>query len=324
MKLWVAPVFFLFATASLAKDLTKFEFDPPAQSAQAKGASIGCSFGKLTIPKGLRVYAAGGYGGRELPFQIDQSGHEATQFDIAVNSPGQPVALLLGASEPTIWNISWTKGTRIVAVLVSGYHRQAVAGLGRRVPLLNSTHDNEGPCEYFYIGDEGNAALDPLSRSLFKKPVDRVFPGDEIGRIVVGDPLAAGATLITSASRPPKSFLDRNAPLAGQPGIDNAVAKGMLRPATSADADAWVAAFAAKTPAPGIPPVAGQGIPPPAKLQIYKAYVVLKKFTYPNGLYGGQSVTFFLPRGVPQPAGDPGHSAVYDFNTLLCKGAQCR
>ena len=124
MKIWLAPVLFLFATASLAQDLTKFEFDPPAQSAQSKGTSAGCGFGNLTIPEGLRVYAAGGSGGRELQFQIDQSGHEATQFDIAVNSPRQPVALLLGAYEPTIWNISWTEGTRIVAVLVSGYHRK--------------------------------------------------------------------------------------------------------------------------------------------------------------------------------------------------------
>ena len=256
MKLWVTPVLFLLATASLAKDLTKFEFDPPAQSAQAKVtvrkpkvaarqskvtarqpkvAASGCSFGNLKIPEGLRVYAAVGYGGRELQFQIDQSGQQATQFDVAVNSPGRPVALLLGAYEPTIWNISWTKGTRIVAVLVSGYHRQAVAGLGRRVPLLNSSYEDEGPCEHVYEGDNRNAALNPLSRSLFKKPVDLVFPGDKIGRIVVGDPLAVDTRLITSTWRTPKSFRDRNAPLAGQLGIDNAVAKGLLRPAAPAE-----------------------------------------------------------------------------------------
>lgn len=48
--------------------------------------------------------------GRELSFQIDQSGHQATQFDITVNSPEQPVALILGAYEPTVWNIGWKSG----------------------------------------------------------------------------------------------------------------------------------------------------------------------------------------------------------------------
>ena len=47
-----------------------------------------------------------------------------------------------------------------------------------------------------------------------------------------------------------------------------------------------------------------------------EAYVVLRQFTYPAGLYGADSATFFIPEGVPQPKGDPGHSNIYDFDKL--------
>ncbi|MCV4289686.1 hypothetical protein OH708_17345 [Pseudomonas capsici] len=94
-----------------------------------------CAFKDFKAPDAMVVYAAGAYPGRELPFQIDQSGHQATQFDIAVNSPEQPVALILGAYEPTVWNIGWSQVTKIVAVNVSGYPRQGVAVLDAKVPV---------------------------------------------------------------------------------------------------------------------------------------------------------------------------------------------
>ncbi len=64
-------------------------------------------------------------------------------------------------------------------------------------------------------------------------------------------------------------------------------------------------------------------MPKPPKPPIYNAYVVLKPFTYPAGLYGGNSATFLIPKGVLKPAGNPGHSAVFDFNTLNCQGPLC-
>ena len=323
MKTALASILCWLAAAASAQDLKKFEFEPPARQARDGRPAGRCAFDNLKVPAGMRVYAAGGYSGRALQFQIDQSGHEATQFDIAVNSPGQPVALLLGAYEPTIWNIGWTRGTRIVAVYVSGYHRQAVAGLEKNVPVLNSSHDNKGPCGYFYVGNGRNTELNPQARRLFNQPVDMVFPGDRTGKIVVGDPLGGGADLVTSGATSPESFRDRNAPLAGQAGIDDAVAKGVLRLATTADGDAWVAAVKAATGPADVPPVAGRGIPGPARPRMHKAYVVLGAFTYPSGLYGAHSVQFFIPRGVPRPSGNPGHSSVYDFNSLACHGPLC-
>ncbi|MFL1485640.1 hypothetical protein [Marinobacter sp. LN3S78] len=326
MKSWIATsLLLLFAADDSPREQATFEFEPPVQEQAPAERPPPCAFHNLELPESMAVYAAGGYTGRELPFQIDQSGHQATRFDVAVNSPGQPVALMLGAYEPTVWNLGWSQGTEIVAVVVSGYHRQAIAGLEPDVPVLNSSYDNQGSCGYFYVGKDRNAALNPLSRKLFNQPVDLVFPGDrDTGRILVGEPLDAGAELITSTAQTPESFRDPDAPLAGQAGIDQALTRGVLREATPADADAWVDALIASRPEPDIPPVAGEGIPRPPTPRMHRAYVVLEAFTYPSGLYGANSATFFVPEGVPRPEGNPGHSAVHDFNTLTCDGALCR
>jgi hypothetical protein len=280
MKQWTAVLFLLLSSAALAQDLKT-----PAA----------CAFTNFTVPSDVRIYAAGGYSGRRLDYQIDESGHWATRFDITVNSPSQRVALLLGAFEPTVWNIGWSKGTQIVAVMISGYYHQAVVGLEDSVPVLKSSYDDQGPCGYFYVSDTQSASVNPIARKLLQQPVDQVFPGYSDGKILVGDSLSAGQELLTSGDR---------APLSGQAAIDSAVGKGLLRPATAADADAWVLIGKAGTPRPGL----------------NKAYVVLAPFTYPSG---AESMSFFLLRGGPRPSGSPGQAAVYDFTSLTCSGPQC-
>lgn len=276
-----------------------------------------CEFPGLTLPENARVFVAGGYGGRKLGFQIDQSGQEATGFELQVHSPDAPVVLMLGAYEPTVWNIRWTPNTRIVAVFASGYHRQAVAGLDSTVPLIISTYDNQNPCGYFYVGSDKASNYSQRSRKLFGRDATQVFLTDKRikdGRIVVGEKSFSLHDLKTSPNTPPDSFKDRHAPLAGIPGLEDAVRKGILRPATRADANAWERAMS-------LPP---RNLRQREDTVLTQQYVVLKPFTYPAGLYGAHSATFFIPRGVPVPGGDPGHSSVNDYNKLRCTGPACQ
>lgn len=266
----------------------------------------------------FKVHAAGAYAGRKLDYQIDESGHQATRIDVAVNQAKTPVVLMLGAYEPTVWNIGWTQGTRIAAVLVSGYHRQAVAGLPADVPMLISSHDNKGPCAYFYVAQQQLPRLNPIAKQVFGRAVDMVYPATD-GKVLTGNPPVG--ELITSARVGPDSFADPQAPLAGAAGLQAAVSEGRLREARSEDMQAWVAARAAIEPA--LPPVAGQLAPNRSQGTVHNGYVVLKPMRIPAGLYGAHSATFFVPKGVPRPTGNPGHSAIYDFNTLTCTGALC-
>lgn len=281
-----------------------------------------CEFKDLKLPEDFVVLAAGAYSGREIGFQIDQSGHAGTQIDVTVNRPDMPVVLMLGAYEPTIWNVSWSEKTRIVAVLVSGYHRQALAGLEPSVPTLNSSFDNKGACGYFYVAASNLAQLNPTARRLFQRNVDLVYLAQS-GKVIVGHPLPPGEKLVSSDAARPESFYDRNAPIAGPAGLEDAVAKGLLRRATKADAEAWADALMAQTPAQSVPPIAGQGRPRPPLPSLHRAYVVLQPFAFPAGLYGGNSATFLVPKGIPRPTGNPGHSAILDFNSLKCEGALC-
>ena len=323
VKLSATLLFFMPALVFCA-ELKPFEFDLPVPKEQPVTEPAVCEFEDLQLPAGLKVYAAGAYSGRKLEFQIDQSGHVATQFDVAVNSSDNPVALLLGAYEPTIWNIGWSSGTNIVAVLVSGYHRQIASGLSSGVPIINSTRQNGAGCGYFYIGNSPNRSLNPISRRLFEKPVDLVYPGDREGRIVIGDALTEGTRLVTSADSSPESFRDESAPVAGLAGLADAVEKGLLRLATTADVDAWLVARALRMPNSDVPPIAGQRMATHDLPLSRNAYVVLEEFTYPAGLFGANSATFFIPGDVSTPKGNRGHSTLYVFKTFQCFGPLCQ
>ena len=306
-----------------ADNLKPFAFQPGKQGSKVSPSSQLCRFPGLSLPSDYALFAAGAYSGREISFQLDQSGHQGTQIDVVVNSPAKPVVLMLGAYEPTIWNIGWSSGTRILAVVASGYHRQVIAGLDKKIPTLISSYNNKGACGYFYISETEIQTLNPLARKIFGRPVDMVFLAKD-GTVVVGDPPTPEMTLITAKDSPPESYFDKSAPLAGPAGIEDALRKGLLRKATQADAEDWINAIEQACPK-DIPPIASQGSPMPRKSSFppADAYVVLQDFTYPAGLYGAHSVSFIIPKGVPIPKGNPGHSRVYDFNTLKCRGPMC-
>jgi uncharacterized protein YecT (DUF1311 family) len=280
-----------------------------------------CAFPADKLPAEFTVLAAGEYSGRDLPFQIDESGHRATQIDVVVNHTAEPVALMLGAYEPTVWTVRWTPGSRIAAVLVSGYHAQAIAGLPQDIPVLNSTYDNRGPCGYFSAGINDLESINPVARRVFGRAAHRVYLARS-GVAVVGEPLHAGANLVNPAAVPVESFRDPAAPSAGKAGLEDAVAAGVLRAASEADVDEWVAAQARTLPPRDQPAVDGQVLPRVRRPSLHNAYVVQKPFRFPAGLYADPGI-FFIARGVPRPSGNPGHSDVYDFNTLRCVSGVC-
>jgi hypothetical protein len=168
-----------------------------------------CSFPDLQLPEDFVVFAAGGSEGRKLDFYIDQSGQLATQMDVDVHFPSQPVVLMLGAYDPVIWNIRRNPKTKIAAVFVSGYHGQAVAGLDTGVPVLNTTYENKGPCGNFQNPNHRTA------RCLFGRSVNTFYKAEN-GKVFVGDPIPAGMELITSKTNTPESHRDKTTPLARQ------------------------------------------------------------------------------------------------------------
>lgn len=324
----IAAITFLCACAHADTNKSKEKLGVTSQDV----VQAACAFPNITFANDLVVLGAGALEGKKLDFQIDQkSAMAASQIDVVVNYPSAPVALMLGASNPTIWNISWTEETKISAVFINGNNRQRVAGLKNATPLLISTLQDKGPCEMsafkykMFGGDESffgifNYGLitkpaeaekeQKLAQLLFSKPIANIYPIDEkSGSVLIGNPIKTGQELITSVATTPASFHNKRAPLAGQAGLEEAVEKGILRRANFDDAANWIKALKKKYELQNRPP---PNIPP----DLNNAFVVLKKFTYPGGLNGGYSATFYVSKGVPLPTGDYGHSRVYDLNSI--------
>jgi hypothetical protein len=306
--------------------------DARANATAASSQPSGCTFAARELPSDMIVIAAGSYAGRPAGFQIDQSGHEATLFEVGVHAE-KPVGLLLGSYDPAIWSIRWSEGTRIVAVFVSGYHRQRVAGLPKGVPLIVSTYDDNGPCGYNYFSDEsGLGWINPKARTIFGTSATRVYNKAPDGRIDIIESTRPRAAYISSSDTPVASFRDAKAPPAGIAGLREGVVKGLLRPVTAADVEMvrkHYQAIADRTVNRDVPPIAGaSGGRPDVKIpwiQTDRAFVVLKPFVYPAGLYGGDLATFVIPIGAPAPTGNPGHSTVINLNrNPPCSGALCR
>jgi hypothetical protein len=145
-----------------------------------------CGFPGLKVPADAMIYAAGGSANeaKRLGFQIDQSGNEAQQVDVIVNEPRRPVVLLLSSSAPIVWNISWSSASKILAVSAVGGNRQAVAGLPKSVPLLQSPQrDSGGPCEVLSVAPPwagevekvGNLkSIDRVATKLYGRNVDQI------------------------------------------------------------------------------------------------------------------------------------------------------
>jgi hypothetical protein len=286
-----------------------------------RGKEMACAIPGFVAPADFAVLAAGGYRGRDLNFHIDNSSGLASHMEVTVHYPDKPVVLMLGAYNPTVWSVRHSSSTHIAAVFVSGHGRQVLNGLDG-IPSLNSSQDNQGPCGYFYANGDGLQALNPIARRLVGRPAEIVYP-DVDGRIVVGKPVPEGVELVSFGLKPVRSFRDDDTPLSGVSGLLEGVRNGQLRDATVEDVNAWAAVAAAVAPPRDIPPVAGQAAAKPRMPRLVNAYVVLQQFRLPVALYGRDAATFLVPKGVPRPIGDPGHSTVWDFNIGRCTGVMC-
>lgn len=272
------------------------------------------------LPSDYVLLAGGEYAGRKLGFQIDQSGHEATGFDVVANMPGRSVVLVLGAYEPSVWKISRESRTRIAGVFVTGYHRQRVAGLEAGTPLLNSSYDEQAPCGYAYFSRSNAESMDAHVRRVFGRSAQTYFVASN-GKLTLGDGKIP-ISVVQDGAADLDSFRDVDAPLAGQAGLDKLLSDGVLRRAQQSDFVGWKRA---QRNSQGLPPLSVAGGQDDAlPISPTGIYVVQRQMTYPSGLYGAHSAAFIILKGVPRPTGNPGHSAVYDWNTLTCNGALCR
>ena len=175
------------------------------------------------LPKEIRVLAGGSYSSpKRLEYPI-LGGGAGDQYEVIVNSPDKPVALILGSYTPSIWNVSWTKKTKTVAVLASGYHIQYVAGVPKNTPVITTSHDSQGPCGSGYVRkNDSNNWVHSLSKKLFGTPPKDIYISVK-ENLTMGEELADNVEIISSRAIPPQTFLDKSRPRSGKGGLKDGI-----------------------------------------------------------------------------------------------------
>lgn len=278
---------------------------PQPQPVAAVPTETECQRWKAQLPAEYELVAGGAYHGKPLGFATEDPNREAGSFEVLVNMPDRDVVLLLGAYEPSVWTVRWTTGTRLAGVWLSGNGAQQVTGLLPQTPVLRTSRaGRRSNCPVFIVEQGDTAELASAAMTVLGRTPTRAVIAEDEGRIVFGrvtsmTPIEQGQVQL------PASFRNVSVPLFGDAGLQELMARRVLRAATHADVREWEE-FAQRTRAvtAGVQDFNGQP---------RRTFVVVGPMAFPGGLHGAHRATFIVARGVPRPTGDPGHSIVFAF-----------
>ena len=262
------------------------------------------------------MFAGGAYTGRPVWQRGSSTRHV---IEVRVHQPGAPIVLMLGAYESSYWQVKWSEETKIVGVYLSGHDKQFLQGLRADVPRVEHSLAEGTLCPTFYLhAGQLPIGLNAAARAVFGRPVERAFIAED-GVVIIGKAPAATQFLTDESTVVPDPV---RAELSGTAALNRAVQLGLIRPATWHDLAAWNTAVATLG---GGGRIGAASDPIPRSGAPVRTYVILKPFTFPPGLYGSHSANFYVPKDVPTPLGDRGHSTVYDFKALKCSRPEgCR
>jgi hypothetical protein len=259
-----------------------------------------------------RIVLFGSHEGDGIPTVTVAGQDEQTTTARVLIEPGtDPLYIVLSSYQPSIWRFEGAV-TRVARVVVAGAGQQGVIGISadRLTDLSDDSGSYSDPTCFDPFYDvrtgEGVAARGVVERILARS-VD-VFAGQyDVG--ILSLPSATVSPGVAAA-----------APEGLDPGLygfaTHYYSGGLVQIEPTAVAPAGVAEPYEIFPSTfGLAQLVGSGA-----LEIHgdRDYYIAKPIPrFPAGLTGGLSVTFVLGRGVPMPAGDPGHSCVISEETGL-------
>ena len=263
-----------------------------------------CRFRNLNLPETAAIYAGGAYSAKNSGRAGDRK--EIPVMEVGLSDPGRTVALILGSHEPSVWNIHVREGTRLAAVALTGHPPQRVKGLPEGVPVLTGSHD-EGRCWSAYFGNDGKslARMNQVSVSLFGRKPDRGFRARD-GYLIIDPGLPPAVESSTSPSRRGN----------GPPQLQDALRRGLIRPAPPETAEAWRLKYIERL---GVENLADGHTNLEAARHLDLAYEVLsEEFTIPAGLTGINAADFYVPAEFELPPGELGHATLYWLRDGSC------
>ena len=257
-------------------------------------------------------------GSTPLDIAIDKSGHDVAREDVVVGVTPKPVVLLLMGYDPIVWNVGQTADANIAGVLAEGYHRQAVIGLPKTVPLVTySSEDGPNACRYFRAESANDTAAAQRVRELFGRGIGTFMNRKAGGRFMVGE--VSGEPSYSPDMTLASVALPGNVMPGGKRGIDRLVKEKAIRPATEEEVSAWIEGAARRK---GLP-VAEYRRSMEWRLGRNSVYVALTDFDLPAGLAGADARTFIIPPGTSRPGGPQGHCTFLAMEGYQCYGTGC-
>jgi hypothetical protein len=261
------------------------------------------SCGLPDLPEDIEVHVIGRYRGeKELDIQLGSSGHMVTEIEVVVNETDDPVVLVLTAYDPVVWKVGTTPGADLAAVLVSGYHSQALLGIPHDLPHRVISGEQSLGCKPFSASGAADAAS--IEWDIFRltgHKIDRFYSeSPETGFRIGGDPYfrSSNVSFSSDLSLDDYDVYEGEIP-AGPRGVDELQRQGKIRLATQKEIDEWMNGAREQNPEMY------------ARLYLGTTYVVMERIELPPGLFGGNSRTFIIPAGIPKPDGPKGHCQFY-------------
>lgn len=233
-----------------------------------------------------------------------------------------------------------------------GNHARARAYRADKVLEFERISDQDTETTYALKGDAAGKQQ-TLSVSMLKNGSLRIFPSQSLesgyliwkpgqlnaDTVATDDFMAATRTWLESVQRivdklnnPSKhssqDVSKTTPPLKvpeAQVALDQATQRGAIRKATAEDLKAFRDAYIYKKyTSKNLPVPSTENALSVTQVDLSRAYVVQKDFSYPPGMINENSVVFFIPEGVSEPSGKYGHSAIYHFDTLTVECSAAR
>lgn len=306
-----------------SNEISDYRLWTKSRSGEQSFSKKDCSLFKgLTFPRNIDVYAALGVRGVPTDIQFIGEDSKVGRFKVVVNNPERPVALILSAVDPSIWEIATSKDTVIHTIIVQGDTLQVVDGSIQKAQLIYTGRNKEQPACNIGNVSAGIASdlryVNGVAQSIFRKSIKNVIPLDRkqaytatFGNADTQNRYVSDLQGIEYLAQP------KTTPFVGTAGLDYALEKGYLRRISEEEVSMWnYARVKYEHPNVIIKQVSDLDQIPFTRVKGGYYAINVDDYVVPLGV----DVRLFVPKGIRPPFQNLSKAAIYDMNTLKCFG----
>lgn len=298
-----------------------------------------CKFDFPIQDEELVVYAALGYSGEQTDYQFKNSLERVGRYQLFINEPTKPVALVLGSYESSIWDIKYTRQTDIKYLIVTGYYQQAVIGVDENTKIINTAGHGNYKCGLLDITSDPITRLENIKKAnliaqnAYGRKIQEVYlmTDENNSSAKIDSENVPEDRFIQSSIYKVENYISKTTPRVGLEGLEYALEHGFVRKAELDEVEDWNNKIEKKR----FPQSTAEYVrsnensfderyykrPYQTERLPNNAYVILVDgYEVPKDFVG----FFLVPEGVRPPFKNLAQSSIYDMNSLECYKAKGR